>query len=322
MKEDRMRKLAGVLVMTAAWAQGQVEPGPEFRHLYTFGSKEGIHPRTLLNGRPATAAAGRPANPYGLVFPVAVATDAHGRVWISDSGTASAHVFDQASGAYREIRKIGEHPLRQPSGVAADREGRIFLADAAAGALYLFDERGDDHTLVKPGAGTLEGPTAIALSADGKTIYVADPPKGVVAELNREGEVNGSIRVPPELGEPIGITVADNQVWVLGSREQRVGVFNPGGRQIGEFRWDGIRAPMAFTYDATRRRFLVANPRWMTIEIFTEEGRNLGNFGRAGEGVDEMRRVDALHVDPQGRLYVVDSRHGKVLVFGESTRGL
>jgi hypothetical protein len=35
-----------------------------------------------------------------------------------------------------------------------------------------------------------------------------------------------------------------------------------------------------------------------------------------------MQRVDALHVDPQGLLYLVDSHHGKVLVFGDSPHGL
>jgi hypothetical protein len=33
--------------------------------------------------------------------------------------------------------------------------------------------------------------------------------------------------------------------------------------------------------------------------------------------VDQVRRIDALHLDPQGRLYVVDSRRGKVVVFAE-----
>jgi len=35
-----------------------------------------------------------------------------------------------------------------------------------------------------------------------------------------------------------------------------------------------------------------------------------------------MQRVDSLHVDPQGLLYLVDSHHGKVLVFADSLHTL
>jgi hypothetical protein len=140
----------------------------------------------------------------------------------------------------------------------------------------------------------------------------------VVVALNREGEVNGTVQLPPEFGEPAAISVIGNQVYVLGNRQHRVGIFSPGGNQRGEIRWDGIRFPSAFTYDAGRRRFLVANPRWMIVEIFNDEGRNLGAFGHLGEGVDQMERVDFLHVDPQGLHYVVDSHHRKVLVFADS----
>lgn len=314
-----MRNIAGTLIIAATLASGQDPPSVEFRHLYTFGSKKGIHPPTVLNRRPATAALGKGENPYGLVFPVAVVTDLRRRVWIADTGTASVHVFDMATGAYREIRRVGDVPLRQPSGLAADRQGRIFLTDSGSGGVFAFDEKGEfDYTLSKPRERLLESPTAIAISEDGKTVYVADPPRNVVVALNREGEVNGTIQLPPELGEPAAISVIGNQVYVLGNRQHRVGIFSPGGNQRGEIRWDGIQFPAAFTYDAGRRRFLVANPRYMIVEIFNDEGRNLGAFGQLGAGVDQMERVDSLHVDLQGLYYLVDSHHGKVLVFADS----
>ena len=314
-----MRNIVKILISAATLAFGQAPPCLELRHLYTFGSKQGIHPPTILNRRAATVPLGKGDNPYGLVFPVAVATDLRRRVWITDRGTASVHVFDVAAGSYREIRRAGDATLLQPSGIAIDSAGRIFVSDSGGGRVFAFDETGEfDHFLWKPRERLLESPGAIALSEDGKTIYVADPPRNVVVALNREGEVNGTIQLPPEFGEPAAISVSANQVYVLGNRQHRVGIFSPGGNQRGEIRWDGIQFPSAFTYDAGRRRFLVANPRWMTVEIFNDEGRNLGAFGQRGEGVDQMERVDSLYVDPQGGHYVVDSHHGKVLVFADS----
>jgi DNA-binding beta-propeller fold protein YncE len=249
---------------------------------------------------------------------VAVTTDLRRRVWIADSGTASVHVFDPVSGTYREIKRAGERPLVQPSGIASDAQGRVFVADAATGAVFMFDENGDDHAVVKPGAGVVVAPGAIAISEDGRTVYVADPPRNVIVELNREGEVNGAISLPPELSDPAAICVVHNQIYALGAREHRIGAFTPAGRQLGDLRWDDIALPAAFTFDAVRGRFLAANPRWMIVQIFEEEGRNLGAFGQAGDGVDQMQRVDALYVDRDGQVYVVDSRHGKVLVFAEA----
>jgi DNA-binding beta-propeller fold protein YncE len=314
-----MRNITGELLIATTLAFGQAAPTIEFRHLYTFGSKEGIHPPTVLNRKPANTALGKAENPYGLVFPVSVVTDLRRRLWITDSGTASVHVFDQTTGAYLEIRRVGEVALKQPSGLAVDGQGRIFLTDSGTGGVFAFDEKGEfGHVVTKPRERLLESPTAIAISEDGKTIYVADPPKNALVELNREGEVNGTIALPPELGEPAAISVMNNQIYVLGNRQHRVGIFSPGGKQRGEAHWDGIQFPSAFTYDTARRRFLVANPQWMIVEIFDEEGKNLGAFGQKGEGVDQMQRVDSVYVDPQGLVYLVDSHHGKVLVFGDA----
>jgi DNA-binding beta-propeller fold protein YncE len=314
-----MRDLSGTLMVAAALAYGQAPLSVDFHHVYTFGSKQGIHPPRILNRRPATAAFGEGEHPYGLAYPAGVATDVRQRVWITDRGTASVHVFDPASGAYREIRRVGGVPLQQPSGIAADDAGRIYLTDSANGGVYVFDENGEyDRALVKRGERLLENPTVIALSEDGRTIYVADPPRNAIVELNREGEVNGTIQLPPELGAPLAISVVANEIYVLGERRHIVEIFSPNGSVRGELRWDGVKFPTAFAYDPGQRRFLVANPEWGVVEILNAEGHSLGVFGQRGEGVDQMERTDALHIDPHGLVYVVDSHHGKVLVFADA----
>ena len=114
----------------------------------------------------------------------------------------------------------------------------------------------------------------------------------------------------------MAISVVANELYVLGERQHIVKIFSPNGSVRGELRWDGVRFPTAFAYDPEQRRFLVANPEWGVVEIFNAEGHSLGVFGQRGEGLDQMERIDSLHIDPQGLVYVVDSHHGKVLVFG------
>ena len=314
-----MRIAGAVLLVAAAVACGQDDLRVEFRHLYTFGSRQGIHPNNLLSRRPLIAALGRGEHPWGLGYPVAVTTDFRNRLWITDSATCSVHVFDKKAGAYREIRRVGGVPLEQPSGIAADAQGRVYLADSGNGGVFVFDEKGEyDRMLVKPGKEILEKPTAVALSENGRTVYVADPPRNVVVAFNQEGEVNLTIQLPPELSEPSAISVADNQIYVLGNRQHKVMVFTPAGRPRGERRWDDNPFPSAIAYDGRNSRFLVADPRWAVVQVFDDAGRNVGVFGQLGEGVDQVERVDFLYAGRNGLIYLVDSHDGKVLVFGES----
>jgi DNA-binding beta-propeller fold protein YncE len=314
-----MRNAGAVLLVAAAVVCGQDDLRVEFRHLYTFGSRQGIHPNNILSRRPVIAALGRGEHPYGLGFPVAVTTDFRNRLWITDSATCSVHIFDRKAGAYRAIRKVGGVPLEQPSGIAADTQGRVYLADSRNGGVFVFDEKGEyDRMLVKPGKDVLEKPTAVALSENGRTVYVADPPRNVVVAFNQEGEVILTIQLPPELTEPSAISVADNQIYVLGNRQHKVLVFTPAGLPRGERRWDDIPFPSAIAYDGRNRRFLVADPRWGVVQVFDEAGRNVGVFGQLGEGVDQVERVDSLYAGRNGLIYLVDSHDGKVLVFGES----
>ena len=303
------------MIATLAFGQNTATVG--YRHLLTYGSRAGIHPPKVLNRRAANFTLGQAEHPYGLVFPVAVTTDLRGRVWITDSGTSSVHIFDSVSGDYREIRRVGNSAFAQPSGIATDQAGRIYVADSTAGNVFVFDENGEyDRALIPARTQRLlEGPTAVAIADDGKTIYVADPPRNIVIALDREGEIVATIPLPAEMSGASAIHIVNNQICLLGSMQHRVGMFSPAGKPRGELHWDGIRYPEAFAWDARQQRFFVANPRMTAVEVVTEDGQGVGAFGQSGSDVDQMRRVDSLYVDAKGRVYVVDSHEGKVLVF-------
>src|SRR5262249_9224303 len=109
--------------------------GPaQWRHPYTFGAPRGIHPPRLLNRELARVAMGNPENPYGLLHPVAAATDSRGRVWITDSGTGSVHIFDTDGGGYQELRSAGNVRFQRPAGIVTDRQGCTYLGDMGTGA--------------------------------------------------------------------------------------------------------------------------------------------------------------------------------------------
>jgi hypothetical protein len=309
--------MANFIILTLINILLAAEGSPEFRHLRTYGSKDGIKPPRIANKKAAIAATGQSEHPYGLGFPVAVATDSAGRLWITDSATASIHIFDPATGAYREVRKAGDATLRQPAGIATDYHGRIYVVDTALANVFVFEDGEYARTLLKPEDHTLTAPTTIAISEDRATLYIADPPKNQILALNREGEVNSTIPLTEAARDPIAIEEIDHELYVLGGRRQKLEIFSPKGERRRDLRWDGVANPTAFAYDREKSRFLVANPRLTIIEVFRPDGHSIAAFGQLGDRPDQHRRMEFLHVDAKGHIYSVDSHHGKVLVFAE-----
>lgn len=305
------------LLCLSLMAAGQEQGNPQYRHLYTFGTREGIHPPKILNRKAANTAFGRGEFPWGIGSPQGVVTDRKGRVWISDSGTGSVHVFDLDAGSYHEIRRVGDATLQSPSGITEDAVGRIYLADAASGGVYVFDENGDfDRSLIPRRAGRLlENPVAVALSADGSALFVLDAGRQCVVTLNREGEQTAFFVLPQEMHQPVWLSVIHNQVNVLGSFRHMVEAFSPAGKLRGETKWDDIRVPGPFVCGEQLPGCAVVDAGHMVVKVYDESGFAVTSFGQRGVAVDQVQRVDAIHVDAKGRVYLTDTLNGKVVVF-------
>ena len=316
-----------VLAALTLWVSGadllaqDSEPASvvQYQHLQTFGSKLGIQPPKLLNHRFAKLAVGDSDFPYGIAAPMGVIVDTRNRVWIADAGTASIHIFDSAKNGYQQIHRAGDIQLERPSGIAIDRQGRIYVTDSIAGNLLAFDRNGDyaRNLTHRKSERVLRGPTAIALSENARTIYVLDPPQRSVVSFNQEGETIATFGNPGELSEPTNIAVVGEDVWVLDTGLHRVQIFTASGRLRRSLAIEGVAYPSGLAYDVPRHRYFVGNPSLGTIQAFDEQGRNIGVFGGRGDAVDQVRKIDALYVDPQGRVYVVDFHNGKVVVFVE-----
>ncbi len=158
----------------------------------------------------------------------------------------------------------------------------------------------------------------IAPSEDGRTIFVADPPRKVIVALNREGESMGTMGSPEMPIDALALSIVGSEIFVLDPRSRKIEILSFSGLLRRELEWDGVLLPSAFAYDRRRGLFFVVNPRWMVINVFTPDGRNLSAFGQYGDAVHQMKSVDAVYAGPEGSIYAIDSREGKVLVFGES----
>ena len=100
---------------------------------------------------------------------------------ISGSGSSEPGIVSSIAGRWAGSEGI---PLSEPMGLALDRAGNLYIADYAAGAVDILPAA----TSATPGAleilAHVASPATIAVTADGKSVFVASPDAGRVISID------------------------------------------------------------------------------------------------------------------------------------------
>jgi len=177
-----------------------------------------------------------PAGKGARVTGVAVYGDS---IYCTDNRNARVIVFHRGGGRSGGWGTRGSGPgeFLSPFRIVADAGGRIFVSDVMNGRVQWFSAFGRHlGTLKAFGAapGKFFRPTGIAVDPRGR-IWVADSFTGLVQLFTEESR---SVRTledregPVRFGDPIGIAVGPNGIWVADQRKGRVGwIRNTEGRE-------------------------------------------------------------------------------------------
>jgi DNA-binding beta-propeller fold protein YncE len=218
-----------------------------------------------------------------LLRPQAVATDADGRVFVTDLGRAAVFVFDPVDGQARVLsRAHGTRRFIAPTGITIGPNGEIFVADSEAGLVARLNSAGETKEPI--GAGVLQRPTGLAFDAQQQRLLVADTSAHNIKVFDLEG------RLLETLGE--------------------------GGDRLGEFNRPTHLA-------IWRNELYVAdtlNARVQVLDLDT--GQPIRSVGTRGTYVGQMVRPKGVALDSEGNLYVVESYHDHLLVFDRAGRFL
>ncbi len=125
-----------------------------------------------------------------LEEPANVTTDSSHRIYVTDLGTGTVHLFDFARSKYSLLHG-GDH-LRSPLGIAADREGHVYVSDNGPKAILVYDSTGKFIDYFKKPRGResyFDGPQGIAVDAATGRVFVCDIPRHMVVVLGKKGEV-------------------------------------------------------------------------------------------------------------------------------------
>jgi uncharacterized protein (TIGR03663 family) len=237
----------------------------------------------------------------------------------------------------------GESQFNSPHGIALAPDGTLFVADTNNNRIQLFSSEGiflntwgtfGDINAGSALIGTFNQPWALAVSPDGKFVYIVDTWNHRIQKFSTSGmpiTMWGNPLYDPTatssfgLWGPRGIAVdATGRVYVADTGNKRILVYNSDGEFIMQIGKEGIELgqfeePVGLAFDA--QGFLYVADTWnQRIQVFkpNEDGssyspvRQWDIVGWFGESLDNK---PYLGIDKQSHVFVTDPEACRIIEF-------
>jgi DNA-binding beta-propeller fold protein YncE len=250
----------------------------------------------------------------------AVATDSADRVFVFHRGEHPIVVFDR-DGKY--LRAWGDGLVKKAHGLRIDREDNVWITDIGDHLVRKFDR---DGTLLMtlgrqgvPGDGPerFNQPTDVAVAPTGG-FYVSDGYGNArVVEFDRDGRYVGEWGKrgagEGEFNLPHAICLdARGRIYVGDRENDRIQVFEPGGKFLARWKEGGAPFGMALAADG---RVFVADGRANRVTVLDREGKALDRWGEPGAGPGQFALPHAVCIDSHGDVYVAEVNGKRVQKF-------
>jgi serine/threonine protein kinase len=265
--------------------------------------------------------------------PTGATLDAHGNVYIADSGNNRIQEFTAAGAFLRAWGQSGAaaNRLNSPRGVALDKQGNLYVADTGNNRIVKFGPSGGLLSAwgrAGSGKGEFQGPTALTLVHG--DIYVADTGNNRIQVLSPSGAFadcwgQQSMCVGAQFSHPAAVAVDKlSDLFVAEAGADRIQEMTLGGDQVNTWGSTGagpgqLQGPEGITLDA-RSNVYVADTGNDRIEEFDSSGKFVSQWGHSGAAPGQFNGLTSVRADRQGSLYVVDTGNNRVQVLSVGRR--
>lgn len=235
--------------------------------------------------------------PSQFALPAGVALDAQERAWVCDPVLKRLSIFalDRPAGAplaydpflprFVESLDFTRIDEGEPVAVALDASGRSYVLEAR-GEVLVFDAGfGAAHSRALPPK-SFVSPCAIAASADGARLVVADPGAHAlhVMDAVEHGWKTNSWKSEGPDPRPSGVVLAkDGRIFATDEQRDEVVELSPALERVGSFGKSGLgrgefRKPRGIAIDAKGQLWVLdlGNHR---VQVFTQKGEFVQSFG-------------------------------------------
>jgi len=230
--------------------------------------------------------------------------------------------------------------LTAPAGIAfASALNRVYVADCGNSRIMVYSDPG--AFLFSFGAvGTLPGelqfPYGIAHGSASGLLYVADTYNNRIQTFDTDGNPQGQWGTPGtgngEFAFPRGVAIdAAGNVYVSDTDNDRVQKFTSAGTYLlqwgstgsGDGQFSGpnglATGPVELAGGGTTQAVYVADTGNSRVQVFSEDGAYLTQFGSTGSADGQFNGPADLDIDANGEVYVTDQYNQRVQVFGYPT---
>ena len=204
-----------------------------------------------------------------------------------------------------------------------DSSGNVFVADTGNSRVVKFDASGREVAVIgRKGSGPGEFESPWLPGVDGKgQLYVLDPRKGRVSIFGNDGKYLRKIGESTGFYSPAGMGVAkDGTVAVADTGGNRVVVFSPDGQTRGEpiasTPQGKLIQPTDAAFDAKGNIYVIqpTGPNGKgTLYRFDPDGKYQTAW--VITGVPSTTDTPRLAVGPDGRVYLSDIEHGRLIAY-------
>jgi DNA-binding beta-propeller fold protein YncE len=249
-----------------------------------------------------------------------MATDRLGNIFVADTNNGRIEKFSPTGTFITSIGTNGKGhgQFGEPNAVAIDARGNIYVTEAANHRVQKLGLGGNFIAEWKgPGPG-FYGPRKIALGPD-NSLYVVDQGRARIVRLSNNGEVlstwgaKGSGEGQFDDPTSVAIDPARNRAYVADPRNQRIQVFDLGGKFLSQWRVNEWQLPTGFediTVDPGTGRLYASSAHTEAIFVFDPDGNRIAALKpRAPEKLDAATAVVLLN----GKLYVLCAGSSRVV---------